>query len=126
MKRSEPRRGASGSTGVARDTTPTGFTRATALLSCVLGCVLALATPRSFAAELPEFKLKAAFVFNFVRFTTWPPDRLPDDGSRAGPQWTGILACDAGDRRRPFVPVFDVTHHRPDPLRRPPATGPAS
>ncbi|MEQ1438127.1 YfiR family protein [Fontimonas sp. SYSU GA230001] len=33
------------------------------------------------AAELPEYKLKAAFVFNFVRFTSWPPERLPDDGS---------------------------------------------
>ncbi|MFA5941792.1 MAG: YfiR family protein [Sinimarinibacterium sp.] len=69
------------SPGAARDTTTPGFIRVTALLCCVLGCALALAAPRTFAAELPEYKLKAAFVFNFVRFTTWPPERLPDDGS---------------------------------------------
>ena len=30
---------------------------------------------------------------------------------------TGLELLDAGDRRRPFVPAFDVAHHRPDASR---------
>lgn len=50
-------------------------------LHCLLTCVLVLAALPLHAAEPAEFRLKAAFVFNFVRFTSWPPERLPDDGS---------------------------------------------
>lgn len=36
-----------------------------------MGSLLAIA-PRVHAAELPEYRLKAAFVYNFALFTEWP------------------------------------------------------
>lgn len=36
--------------------------------------VLGVLAPRAHANELPEYRLKAAFVYNFVLFTEWPAE----------------------------------------------------
>lgn len=46
------------------------------MLGCLLG-VQAYAMP----VTVPEYELKAAYLYNFALFTTWPPDKMPDDGS---------------------------------------------
>lgn len=43
--------------------------------------VLLLALPAPAAAQAPEYHLKAAFLFNFVKFVEWPPQAFP--GARA-------------------------------------------
>jgi hypothetical protein len=48
-----------------------------------------LSAARPQAQGVPAHDLTAAFLFNFVRFTTWPPDALP-----AG---TPIVVCVSGD-----------------------------
>lgn len=48
--------------------------RLAGLLACLLGCLLG--APAASIAQ-PEQNVKAAFVFNFVRFTEWPAPRLP-------------------------------------------------
>lgn len=52
-----------------------------ALCGGLLGALAATAVPCAQAAEPLELKVKAAFVFNFVRFASWPPERLPDPAS---------------------------------------------
>lgn len=43
---------------------------------CVWIAVLALAwfAPTASSEEVPEYRLKAAFLYNFALFTDWPPD----------------------------------------------------
>jgi hypothetical protein len=38
---------------------------------------LALLAPCAHAQELPEYRLKAAFVYNFIAFTDWPAEVAP-------------------------------------------------
>jgi YfiR/HmsC-like len=38
---------------------------------------LALLAPQTRANELPEYRLKAAFVYNFIAFTEWPAEAPP-------------------------------------------------
>ena len=45
------------------------------LIACL--CALALLGSRAQADELPEYRLKAAFVYNFIAFTDWPADVAP-------------------------------------------------
>ena len=45
------------------------------LVAC-LGA-LALLAPQARANELPEYRLKAAFVYNFIAFTDWPAEVAP-------------------------------------------------
>ena len=47
-----------------------------ARLLCLLLC-LAAATP-AIAHDVPEYRLKAAFVYNFMVFTEWPADTAPE------------------------------------------------
>jgi len=40
-----------------------------------IGVVIGISAPLSAeTAELPEYQLKALFIFNFAKFITWPPD----------------------------------------------------
>jgi YfiR/HmsC-like len=65
--------------------------RALGLASLAL---LLIAAPGVRANELPEYRLKAAFIFNFLSFTEWPP-------SSAG----GLNLCIYG--KDPFGPEID-------------------
>jgi hypothetical protein len=47
-------------------------------------------TTRAFAQDVTEVTLKGAFLFNFARFTEWPPDVLHADSA--------VNACVLGDR----------------------------
>lgn len=40
---------------------------------CMVACLTAFAT-QALGADLPEYRLKAAFLYNFVAFTEWPGD----------------------------------------------------
>ena len=84
-------------------------------LGCLLACWLA-APPGSIAQ--PEQNVKAAFVFNFIRFTEWPAPRF---AGRNAPLTLCVLSMDAGlsdsmkalagrvvDERQ--VRVMDVDH----------------
>lgn len=44
-----------------------------------LGCLLL--TGACMAEEVSEYELKAAYLYNFALFTTWPADRLADSGA---------------------------------------------
>lgn len=58
--------------------------------SCLVA-LLVLAGPLSlYAQDVTEVTLKSAFLFNFARFTDWPNDALPADGT--------LSACVFGDR----------------------------
>src|SRR5215510_9500147 len=58
------------------------------LVALLIVCCWAIA-PAS-AQDVTEVTLKGAFLFNFVRFATWPTDALP-----ASPT---LSACIVGDR----------------------------
>ncbi|MGD0651896.1 MAG: YfiR family protein [Verrucomicrobiia bacterium] len=66
-------------------------------LIATLGVVWLAATPLR-AEVSPEYKLKAAFVFNFAKFVEWPPKAFAGDHS---PLVIGVL----GDN--PFDTVLD-------------------
>lgn len=70
--------------------------------SIFLACVLwsaGLATAGVELAATPEYKLKAAFIYNFARFTIWPerPDKL-------------LRVCILG--RDPFGSALDAINHK--------------
>src|SRR2546421_7829731 len=64
-----------------------------ALLSCSFSVAAA-------EAELPEYKLKAGFLYNFAKFVTWPEKAFP---SAHTPLVIGVLGND------PFGPVLPKT-----------------
>lgn len=66
--------------------------RSTALL------VLLLSLPGLASAQAPEYDLKAAFLFNFVKFVEWPPSAF--SGDRAP-----VTLCVYGED--PFGPTLD-------------------
>lgn len=45
----------------------------------ILGCLLTMQA--CIAAEVSEYELKAAYLYNFALFTTWPSDRLAEPGA---------------------------------------------
>src|SRR6185436_17976160 len=47
-----------------------------------------------------------------------PQLRLPQPGAGADDERAAFEALDAGHRRRPVRPAFDVSEYRPDALRR--------
>jgi hypothetical protein len=51
-------------------------------------------------APVPEYQIKAVFLFNFAQFVTWPAGAFPDSG---GPLVIGVLGED------PFGPYLDET-----------------
>lgn len=66
------------------------------LLACLLGLTLGATPARATIAN--EYDLKAAFLFNFLLFTTWPEEVLPPPGE---PFVIGILGAD------PFGPALN-------------------
>jgi hypothetical protein len=58
--------------------------------SCLLTLLIVLAAPgAALAQDVTGVALRAAFIYNFVRFTDWPPDVLPPGAA--------ISACVLGD-----------------------------
>jgi hypothetical protein len=57
-------------------------------ISCAVAAFLLLCSYGR-AQDVPESSLKAAFIYNFAKFTEWPPDVLPAAGS--------FTACVVGD-----------------------------
>src|SRR2546425_10399066 len=59
----------------------------------VLACRLVLPAAASAAPskEFPEYELKAAYIFNFAKFVTWPSNAFTQAGS---PMTVGILGDD--------------------------------
>lgn len=72
--------------------------------ACSLTCaLLVLASPARLAsqtARVPEYRVKAVFLFNFAQFVDWPPEALPEP---AAPLIIGILGDD------PFGAFLDAT-----------------
>lgn len=62
-----------------------------AACAALLGCTLAAATPVHAAGSADEAAIQAAFVYNFARFTEWPPAAL---SAKGGP----LNICLAGRR----------------------------
>jgi hypothetical protein len=60
------------------------------LLLALLGGVGGFSTARA-ADEFPEYQLKAAFLYNFARFVTWPTNSTTDTST---PVTIGILGTD--------------------------------
>lgn len=50
-----------------------------------------------------EYKVKAACLYNFARFVTWPDEAFADEGEAKAPLVFGILGED------PFGPILDAT-----------------
>ncbi len=78
--------------------------RAGTLLAALL---LAVAGARDGAAQdaaVEEYEVKAAFVYNFAKFATWPPAAF------TGPD-APLVLCVAGGN--PFGPALGALHHRP-------------
>jgi hypothetical protein len=55
-----------------------GSTGRVVLLVALVAVLLTLSPGRLLTQEVTGPALKAAFLFNFVKFTTWPPDVLPE------------------------------------------------
>jgi hypothetical protein len=68
-------------------------------LLALLGALSGLPSARS-AEEFPEYQLKAAFLYNFARFVTWPTNAPVDTTT---PVTIGILGTD------PFGPLLRDT-----------------
>ncbi len=56
--------------------------------------------PRAFADQPSEYEIKAAFLYNFAKFVTWPASSFAEENS---PILIGILGVD------PFGPILDET-----------------
>jgi hypothetical protein len=50
------------------------------VLICICGVCAGPGAPISGSAETTEFQVKAAFVYNFVKFVQWPHDSFPAAG----------------------------------------------
>lgn len=89
---------------VTCDWSITGWTRAANdlfLLFALVAVLIFLPASISFPAELArptEYELKAAFLYNFIKFTQWPPDEL---GKSSDTFVIGVLGKD------PFGPALD-------------------
>jgi hypothetical protein len=57
----------------------------------VLWFALCCAIPRAFASPAPEYQVKAAFLFNFSEFVSWPPQAF---GSASAPIIIAVLGRD--------------------------------
>ena len=76
--------------------------RAAVLVTLAFGSVLATARPLSARQSATATELKAAFVLNFARYTTWAPVDLPAGGQ--------LTICVAGDNR--MVDTLDTLARR--------------
>jgi len=78
-----------------------GFVCCILLLACALGSAASIGAPggrESVDREVPEYKVKAAFLYNFVRFIEWPHHAFPAPES---PLIVGIIGED------PFEGLLD-------------------
>jgi hypothetical protein len=73
------------------------------LKSLVAASSLALAAWPAFAADLAEYQVKAAFVYNFARYVEWPPETL---GGKDNPFTICIIGQD------PFGTAFSSVEGR--------------
>lgn len=62
--------------------------RANALLLLLSSVLLISGNVRAQDAQPSEYQVKAAFIFNFIRFTEWPPDAFAESTS---PLTIGVL-----------------------------------
>lgn len=92
--------------------------------SCAAALLLALAgTARAAAQDDLELKVKAAFLFNFAKFTTWPPSKLKGGDSNLllcvlGASAIGAVLEDTVRGRSIAGHPIDVLQSpRPDDLR---------
>ena len=46
-----------------------------------LGCLMAAHAHALPPVAVSEYELKAAYLYNFALFTTWPPEKMAEDGS---------------------------------------------
>lgn len=75
------------------------------LIRCLLPCLIAacgLAAGGAAAQAVPEYELKAAFIYNFALFVDWPAE-----ARKEGP----FVLCVVG--RGPFEPAFDALAGKP-------------
>ena len=72
--------------------------RATLIVGLILTLLQAVGTAEE--SQLSEYRVKAAFVFNFAKFIEWPPESFSDDTSQLV---IGILG------ENPFVSDLDQT-----------------
>ena len=81
----------------------TGAGRAAGLFVCVLvllGCLLiSNAYPESQSAQYKEYEVKAAFMYNFLKFVDWPEEKTAKTGSQ-------IVICIIG--QDPFGGAADI------------------
>ena len=72
------------------------------MATAVVGCVVAASSVPTGAAltSRQEYRLKAAYLYNFAKFIDWPSDSFPDDAS---PIILGVLGSD------PFGSALDKT-----------------
>ena len=75
------------------------------MVACGLGLVLMALAPRAFSDDLPEYRLKAAFLYNFALFTEWP-----------GETGSTLNLCVYG--RDPFGAELDALQGKPVGNRR--------
>jgi len=94
------------------------FVRQTALASLIALAVMGACAVRSAADASLEYRVKAAFLYNFAKFVTWPAQVFPAPDAP-------LVFCLAGDD--PFEELLDVTtkdrkvEGRPILVRRLPA-----
>src|SRR5690554_1975178 len=87
-----------------------------AALALVMAAAVCVAAPAVAQDPRPsEYQVKAAFVYNFVRFAEWPPDAFTSPGA---PLVVGLVGADAFDGA--FQQAFrdKVVHGRPVQVRR--------
>ena len=78
--------------------------RSASLLALFVATALASFSPRALSDELPEYRLKAAFLYNFALFTDWPSDVGPTlnlciyGHDPFGPEIDGLEGKAVGDR----------------------------
>jgi hypothetical protein len=69
--------------------------------------LLLLLVPNNWASELPEYDIKAAYLFNFAKFVEWPPRVF---ASPSAPLVIGILGEDPFRGRLDRITQGEVVH----------------
>ncbi|MGO8856680.1 MAG: YfiR family protein [Steroidobacteraceae bacterium] len=93
--------------------------RSALLLASLMAMALASFAPRAWCDDLPEYRLKAAFLYNFALFTDWTADVGPTlnvcvyGQNPFGPEIDGLEGKAVGER---LIAVHRLTDL--EPLRR--------
>ena len=86
--------------------------------SVIIGVLVAFSVSASLAAEVAapsEYELKAVFIYNFIKFTEWPPAKL---GKSDEPFIIGILGKDPFGGALDKVVEGDTLYDKPAVVRR--------